>query len=163
MCCSPLYNELLTLPATREVHEVLADLERVDSIVGKKLWVNDGTRISRVQITEERPKPKTGLWFACLNSRSPHYNEWLKILGAAGDVPLVSPYTVRAQLGESGFHPCYLLNVHALALDQFRRLVDHLVAKFGADEGDVVHDLMHKGMPIRQEDVIVAISAKAVL
>lgn len=102
------------------------------------------------------------LWWATLSTRSPRYAEWRAVLDT-DEVPLVGPNAISATLEGIGKHQVYLLDLNKLSSEQRDRLVLHVAKKFRVDPEQVAISMRCEGFPIREEDVIVAFSIRAVV
>jgi hypothetical protein len=102
----------------------------------------------------------TGLWHAILNPQGPNY-ERLKGIFGEGGVPLKSPKTIKAQLGEEKDVPVYLLDFSAMPLSQRARLFGMVAAKSGVSVHEVEKVAREEGFPIREADVIVSFDMRA--
>jgi len=100
------------------------------------------------------------LWTATLDSSSPRYADWRKILGS-DKVPLVSPASVQAKLGDETCE-VYLLDWQGLNGVASQRLLKFLAAKFCVEMKVIEEDLDRDGhFPIRATDVFVSFSLAA--
>lgn len=102
------------------------------------------------------------LWSAILNPRGPNYKTWREVLGSE-KVPLQSAGSVMATLDQERDVEVYLLNLRALTLGQRARLVGGLAQRFSMPVYEVEAEINRVGFPIRAADVIVSISARAVI
>jgi hypothetical protein len=102
----------------------------------------------------------TELWHATLNPRGPNY-ERLKGIFGESRVPLKSPRTVKAQLGEEKDVPVYLLDFSAMPLGQRARLFGMVTGKCGVPLYEVEKTAREQGFPIREADVIVSFGMRA--
>lgn len=102
------------------------------------------------------------LFSAILRPSTPHYETWLKVLDS-NQVPLKSPQSVKADLGDEKNVEVYLVNLAAMTLKQRARLLGFLSRKFGVPIYEVEKEIAEKGFPIRAEDVIVSISMRAIV
>lgn len=109
-------------------------------------------------MTEET---KRKLWWAKLNSHSPRYQDWLRILGS-DEVPLKSPGSSQTRLGEES-DEVHLLDWENLSEPVKERLVAFLATKFKALNTEVRAELEKNGMPIRASDVTVFYDVRAFL
>jgi hypothetical protein len=100
------------------------------------------------------------LWSAILDHDGPNYVTWYEIFGS-GRVPLKSPRSAQATLGEETNVEVYLLNVAALTLIQRARLMAVVAQKFGVPIYEVEAEIAKRGFPIRAEDVIVSVDLRA--
>lgn len=102
----------------------------------------------------------TELWRASLNPSSPRYIEWRKIF-ASDDIPIVSPFPIKAKLGEETDM------IYAICWDELDgptadRLVDYMAEKFNASPITVAEQIESDShFPIRASDVIIAFSPRA--
>lgn len=101
------------------------------------------------------------LWTATLVPSSPRYQDWRAILGS-DEVPIANPKPFATQLGPD------LVEVHTLDMsritrDQFGRLVDVIVERFGVKGREAVRTLESDGFPIRAADVSVTYELRAFL
>jgi len=102
------------------------------------------------------------LWWARLDSNSPRYADWKRILGT-DKVPLLSPGSGQTKLGEETAE-VYLLNWPGLDTEQQSRLLDFLAKKFDSPIEPIKADLDRDGhFPIRAADVSVAFDMRAFL
>ena len=101
------------------------------------------------------------LWWATLDSHSPRYADWLRILGT-DKVPLLSLGSGQTKLGEET-EEVYLLNWPGLDEGQKSRLLDFLAKKFSANLDEIRSDLDKNGFPIRASDVTVCFDMRAFL
>ena len=102
------------------------------------------------------------LWFAVLNPHGPNYQTWHEVLGS-DRVPLKSSEPVPAEIGIEPHVEVYLLDLAALTLPQRARLLGFIAQKFGVPVYEAEATIAKTGFPIRAADVIVAISARAVI
>lgn len=102
-----------------------------------------------------------GLWEAYLIPGSPHYREWLEILGT-DEVPLISPADGEALLGNEPDR-VHLVDISKLSAEQFARLVRYVSTNFQANPDEVAKEIKAVGFPIRTCDVVVAFSLRAFL
>lgn len=100
------------------------------------------------------------LFSATLNPSGPNYETWMNILGTSV-VPLHSPRSVPAALGEEKDVEIYVLNLKAMTLIQRARLVRWVVQKFGVLSPEVEAEMDRWDFPIRAEDVVVTFSTRA--
>lgn len=100
------------------------------------------------------------LYKAILNPQSPRYDDWVRILGQDA-VPLKSPRSYVADLGEEADVEVYALDVEALSVGQCARLVDWIAEKFGVAPQLAVQAINGLGFPVRAADVIVSFDLRA--
>jgi hypothetical protein len=100
------------------------------------------------------------LYSATLNPRGPNY-ERLKGIFGESRVPLKSPHTMKAQLGEEQDVPVYQLDLGALPINQRARLLALVARKCGVTIAKVEEVMLHDSFPIREADVIVAFDMRA--
>lgn len=101
------------------------------------------------------------LWWASLNTSSPRYEDWRKVLGS-DRVPLKSPGSGQTQFGEE-VAEVYMLDWPNLEELVKERLVHFLAHKFQAAKEEVRAELDAHGMPIRAADVTVCFDLRAIL
>lgn len=103
-----------------------------------------------------------GLWSATLDSRSPRYAHWNRILGG-DDVPLKSPASFLADFGGLGEKhvEVYAVDLAKFSPDQTQRLIEFITERFGAPASEVSKELATNGFPIRAADVFIAFSLRA--
>ena len=102
------------------------------------------------------------LWSAILNPRGPNYETWRKVLGS-DKVPLKCSVPTKMELGEEKDVEVYLLNLAAMTLKQRARLLGFVSRTFDVPIYELEKEIAEKGFPIRAADVIVSISARAIL
>lgn len=103
------------------------------------------------------------LWWASLDHSSPRYRDWYGILND-DRVPLLSPFSTHAQLGEEKDVEVYGLDWQNLDGEQSDRLLNFIAHKFGVTQEEVAKDLDRDGLfPIRAADVTVFYSLRAFL
>jgi hypothetical protein len=102
------------------------------------------------------------LFSAILNPRGPNYETWQKVLGSE-TVPLQSPHSVRADIGEEKNVEVYLLNLAAMPLNQRAAVLGFISRSFGVPVFKVEQEIAERGFPIRAADVIVSISMRAIV
>lgn len=102
------------------------------------------------------------LWSAILNPSGPNYETWRKVLDS-DQVPLQSPRSVKATLGEEKDVEVYKLDLAAMATHQRERLLGFTARMCGVDLDLIEREVAANGFPIRAVDVIVSISARAFL
>ena len=100
------------------------------------------------------------LYSAILNPSGPNFEEWNQVLGSHR-VPLESPETHLATLGEEKSVEAYLIALKALTLRQRANLSAHLARKFRVTIDEVEHKFQMEGIPIRAADVIVSFNMRA--
>ena len=108
----------------------------------------------------ESDRMSTELWHATLNPHGPNYERLKEVFGN-GRVPLKSPGTVRAQLGEERGVPVYILDLAALPLNERAQLMAIVAQKTGAPIHVVEEVATREGFPIREADVIVSYNMRA--
>jgi len=102
------------------------------------------------------------LWWASLNHSSPRYADWFAILGQ-DRVPLLSPWTAKAKLGEETCE-VYALDWQNLEGDASQRLLEFIAKKFGVGTEVIEADLDRDGhFPIREQDVTIFYDIRAFL
>jgi hypothetical protein len=99
---------------------------------------------------------------ATLNPQSPRYDAWVRVLGQ-DVVPLKSPASFLANLGEEADVEVYALAVEALSIGQCARLVDWIAENFGVAPQLAVQAINGVGFPVRAADVTVGMSMRAFL
>jgi len=99
------------------------------------------------------------LYSAILNPSGPNYERLRKVFD--GSVPLESPHSHLAQLGEEKNVEVYRLNFRAMPLGQRAKLFAIVAASAGVPISIVEGIAAKDGFPIRAADVIVAISMRA--
>jgi hypothetical protein len=105
----------------------------------------------------------TEYWRASLNPSSPRYIEWRNIF-SSDDIPLVSPFPMKAKLGPEDPQFIYLLNWHEIVGDESDRLIAFVVERFKVSPLEAASRIEQDGVfPIRQADVIVSFSPRAFL
>lgn len=85
--------------------------------------------------------------------------EFREIFGTT-TVPVVSPFSEIAELGDTGEHECFMLDLERISHEQYDRLVAHIARKFGTDEAAVAASLRERGLPIKAEDCLMSISLR---
>lgn len=99
---------------------------------------------------------------AVLHPQSPRYDDWLRVL-RQDEVPLKSPRSFFANLGEEADVEVYSLNVEGLTTEQRSRLVNWVSEKFGVAPAMVNEQLEGIGFPVRAVDVTIAMEMRAFL
>jgi len=103
------------------------------------------------------------LWHATLDSKSPRYEDWKRILGT-DRVPLMRPFSTHADLGPEKDVEIYLLDWQQLDEEQSSRLLAFLAQKFNVLEQEIENDLDCDGhFPIRAADVFVTFDMRIFL
>jgi hypothetical protein len=101
------------------------------------------------------------LWSATLLSTSPRYQDWKQILGS-DEVPITNPKPFATQLGPD-LADVYTLDMDRLSRDQYSRLLDFVVERFGTKGREARQILDSDGFPIRAADVSVSYDLRAFL
>ena len=125
------------------------------------------TRLSIVYIlsilhTRKRYRMARELWWASLDSHSPRYGDWFKILGT-DRVLLTHPGEAECNFIGEGKVQAYALALERLTPEQFDRLVAFVAHKFKADRELVSKEVLRDGFPIRAEDVYITYDMRAFL
>lgn len=102
------------------------------------------------------------LWWAMLVSSSPRYAAWKEIFGCDA-VPLKTPGSTRADLGEEKNVEIYQLDFRAVTPEQKARLISWLSSKFVDPREEIEREIDREGFPIRAADVTVSFSMRAFL
>lgn len=102
------------------------------------------------------------LWSAILNPSGPNF-ERLKGIFACDRIPLQSPRSRKADLGEEKGVSVYMLNLNALPLAARARVIDLVARKSGAPMRLVEEVMQREGFPIREADVIVSFDMRSVV
>lgn len=98
------------------------------------------------------------LWTATLNTSSPRYADWRKILGS-DEVPITNAKPFAAQLGPD-MTEIYKLDFDRLSHAQLERLAAWIVEKFGVSKREAHGRLSGEGFPIRAADVSVCFDVR---
>ena len=99
------------------------------------------------------------LWRAILNPSGPNYERLKNIF--PDRVPLQSPTTVKAQLGDEKDVSVYLLNFAGMTLTQRARLFGLIASGTGVPVSVVESIAAKDGFPIREADVILSYDMRA--
>lgn len=95
-------------------------------------------------------------WTGTILEVSPRAQVWRDVFGDAC-VPILSPIARPGQLPDGTPADFYFVDTAALSAEQRRRVVAHLVERFGLPEAEVVEGLAdpRHGLPILAGDVVV--------
>lgn len=101
---------------------------------------------------------------ATIRPESPPYRDWLRVFGT-DQVPIMLPYPVRGSAPGVESAEFYKLHVPSLTPDQRSRLVEFIAERFGELPSTVeaLMDDPEHGVPIKAEDVLVSVDARAFL
>lgn len=102
------------------------------------------------------------LWTATLDSRGPHYEQWLRVFGCS-PVPLMSPRWQLADLPDEKRVQVYQLNLRAMTLAQRARLLGEISASTGEPIFAIEAGIQRAGYPIRMADVRVSYTMRALV
>jgi len=100
------------------------------------------------------------LFKAILNPQSPRYDDWLRVLGQ-DSVPLKSPQTHLANLGDEADVEVYSLDIEKLSEGQSDRLATWIAEKFGVAPKIARDAIASLGFPVRAVDVHVSYDLRA--
>jgi hypothetical protein len=102
-------------------------------------------------------------WRAHLNPSSPRYPQWRKIFDS-DEVPLASPFPIRAKLGPEDFQPIYCLDWNQIVGTPSDKLIAFVVERFNVTPRQAAAQLEDDGVfPIRAADVLISFSPRAFL